>query len=87
MVEHLRQEMTKLQQPLAIAIADRDRLNKSLSNYNKDQMGLRNAKARLQVLNAKEKNLKNDKVELEQKYLKVRKEKDDMQAKFEMVID
>lgn len=79
--------MTKLQQPLAIAIADRDRLNKSLSNYNKDQMGLRNAKARLQVLNAKEKNLKQDKVELEQKYLKVRKEKDDMQAKFEMVID
>jgi len=47
--------MKKLKEPLAIAIADRDRLQKNLSNFSKDKMALRNAKARLQVLKNKEK--------------------------------
>jgi growth arrest-specific protein 8 len=47
MVEHLKEQMKKLKEPLAKAISDRDRLQKQLSNFSKDKMALRNAKARL----------------------------------------
>lgn len=50
-------------------------------------MALRNARARLEVLKAKEKQCKQDKAELEEKFIKVEKEKNDMQQKFEIVID
>lgn len=50
-------------------------------------MALRNAKARLEVLKAKEKQIKKDKIDLENQFISVEKEKRDMQAKFELVID
>lgn len=86
-VEDLRNEMDKLKKPLIEATERRDKLQKYLLNFGKNKMALRNAKARLQVLRNKEKQVKQDKVELEEKFLKVDKEKRDMQAKFEMVID
>lgn len=50
-------------------------------------MALRNAQARLQVLKNKEKEVKNEKADLEADFIKLEKEKKDMQAKFEMAID
>jgi len=87
MVEHLKEQMKQLQEPLAKAILERDKLNKNLSNFSKDRMALRNAKARLQVLKNKEKQCKSDKAELEQKFMVAEKEKQDMQGKFELAID
>lgn len=86
-VDDLRQEMEKLKKPLHEASERRDKLTKYLTNFGKNKMALRNAIARLQVLKSKEKTVKADKAELEEKFLKVEKEKKDMQAKFEMVID
>lgn len=54
-VEILRKEMTKLKEPLAKKVAERERYEKQLSNFKKDVMALRNAKARLEVLKSKEK--------------------------------
>ena len=50
-------------------------------------MALRNAKARLQVLKNKEKECKSDRLELEEKFLMVEKEKKDMYNKFEVAIE
>jgi len=58
-----------------------------LATYDKDVMALRNAKARLQVLKKKVKDIKNERKELEEKFLKVEKEKEDMYKKFEMAIE
>ena len=71
MVEHLRQEMTKLKEPLAEKVAERERYQKQLANFKKDVMALRNAKARLEVLKTKEIKCKADKAELEDKFIKV----------------
>jgi uncharacterized coiled-coil DUF342 family protein len=48
---------------------ERDSLRKNLSTFDKDLMSLRNAKARLQVLKNKEKECKQDRAELEEKFL------------------
>lgn len=50
--------MEELKRPLQKALKDRDILQKQLSNFKKDVMALRNAKARLQVLKNKEKECK-----------------------------
>lgn len=50
-------------------------------------MGLRNAKARLQVLKNKEKQCKQDRAELEEKFVRVEKEKNDMYRKFEVAVE
>ena len=86
-VEHLKGEMEKLKRPLANAITERDSLQKQLANYNKNVMAIRNAKARLQVLKNKEVEVKQNRATLEEKFIQVQKEKDDMQAKFEIAID
>jgi vacuolar-type H+-ATPase subunit D/Vma8 len=50
-------------------------------------MALRNAKGALQVLKNKEKELKQNREELEVKFIQVEKEKKDMYDKFELAID
>ena len=50
-------------------------------------MALRNAKARLQVLKSKEKEVKQNKTDLEKEFIQIEKEKKDMQVKFELAID
>ena len=50
-------------------------------------MALRNAKARLQVLNKKVKDIRAERKQLEEKFLKVEKEKEDMYKKFEIAIE
>ena len=50
-------------------------------------MGLRNAKARLAVLKQKEKQVKQDRADLEEKFVRVEKEKNDMYGKFEIAVD
>ena len=59
----------ELKRPLAHAITERDSLRKNLSTFDKDEMSLRNAKARLQVLKKKELDLKTNRAELEEKFL------------------
>lgn len=68
-VEHLKLTMEELERPLAKAILERDSLQKQLSNFGKNVMAIRNAKARLQVLKNKEKEVKNDRAELEEKFI------------------
>ena len=46
-IETLKAEMLKLKEPLTKAISMRDTLRKQLATFDKDQMALRNAKARL----------------------------------------
>jgi peptidoglycan hydrolase CwlO-like protein len=58
-----------------------------LATYDKDVMALRNAKARLLVLKKKVKEIKQERKELEEKFLKVEKEKQDMYTKFEIAIE
>jgi uncharacterized coiled-coil DUF342 family protein len=79
--------MIELKIPLANAITERDSLQKQLANYKKAVMALRNAKGQLQVLKNKEKECKQDRADLEDKFLQVEKEKKDMYGKFEIAID
>jgi len=85
-VDHLKQKMEELQRPLAKAQQNRDILKKQLATYDKDVMALRNAKARLLVLKKKVKDIKTERKELEEKFLKVEKEKEDRYYKFEIAI-
>lgn len=50
-------------------------------------MALNNARARLQVLKQKVKDIEQERKDLEEKFLKVQKEKEDMYRKFEIAID
>lgn len=72
--------------PLANCMQDRDNLKKALATFDKDCMALRNAKARLEVLKHKVKEIKDQRKELEEKFLKVDREKQDMTRKFEIAI-
>jgi len=74
-VDHLKLKMEELKVPLANCMQDRDNLKKALATYDKDCMALRNAKARLEVLKLKVKEIKDQRKELEEKFLKVEKEK------------
>ena len=86
-VEHLEQKMEELKKPLQQAVRSRDNLKKQLFNFNKDVMALRNAKARLQVLINKEKECKQNRAELEEKFIQIEKEKSDINNKFELAIE
>ena len=86
-VDQLRLKMEELQKPLAKAKHNRDILKKQLATYDKDEMALRNAKARLKVLKKRVKDIKSDRKELEQKFIKVEKEKEDMYRKYEIAIE
>ena len=79
--------MEELQKPLAKAKHNRDILKKQLATYDKDEMALRNAKARLKVLKKRVKDIKTERKELEEKFIKVEKEKDDMYKKYEIAIE
>jgi chromosome segregation ATPase len=86
-VDQLKQKMEELERPLAKARHNRDILKKQLATFDKDVMALRNAKARLQVLKKRVKDIKVERKELEEKFLKVEKEKEDMYRKYEMAIE
>jgi chromosome segregation ATPase len=85
-VDHLKLKMEELKVPLANCLQDRDNLKKSLATFDKDVMALTNAKARLEVLKQKVKEIKDQRKELEEKFLKVEREKKDMYRKFEVAI-
>lgn len=85
-VDHLKGTMDDLKVPLANCLQERDNLKKSLVTYDKDCMALRNAKARYQVLKQKVTEFKDKRKDLEEKFLKVEREKQDMYKKFEIAI-
>jgi chromosome segregation ATPase len=74
-VDHLKLKMEELKVPLANCMQDRDNLKRALATYDKDCMALRNAKARLEVLRKKVTEIKDQRKELEEKFLKVDREK------------
>jgi predicted nuclease with TOPRIM domain len=61
-------------------------LRRELATYDKDCMALRNAKARLEVLKHKVKEIKDERKDLEEKFLRIEHEKRDMHKKFEVAI-
>ena len=65
----------------------KEQLENNLQNFPKAKMALRNAKAQLHILKSQEKTLISDKEDLEKKFDKVTKEKDDMYAKFELAVE
>jgi len=79
--------MEEFEKPLIKARHNRDILRKQLATFDKDKMALRNAKARLLVLKKKVKDIKTERKELEEKFLKVEKEKEDMYRKYEVAIE
>ena len=85
-VDHHKKTMEKLKVPLSACLQERDKLRKELATYDKDCMALRNAKARLEVLKLKVREIKDQRKELEEKFLKVEREKQDMYKKFEVAI-
>ena len=80
-------KMEEFERPLAKARHQREILRKQLATFDKDVMALRNAKARLLVLKKKVKDIKTERKELEEKFLKVEKEKEDMYRKYEIAIE
>lgn len=57
--------------PLAQAKQKRDKLKKDLATFDKDEMALRNAKARLLVLKKTVKEMRSEKIEMDAKYEKL----------------
>ncbi len=86
-VDRLKVKMEEFEKPLIKARHNRDILRKQLATFDKDKMALRNAKARLLVLKKKVKDIKTERKELEEKFLKVEKEKEDMYRKYEVAIE
>ena len=87
MVDNLKAEKEGLERPLAAAQNERDSLWKQLENFDKDCMGLRNAKGALQVLINRARDLKEKREELEEQFQKAEKDKKDMYTKIEVAID
>ena len=85
-VDGLKRDNEDLQVPLAQSKQKRDKLKKDLATFDKDEMALRNAKARLQVLKKTVKEMRTEKIEMDAKYQKLQKECDDMYKKFELAI-
>ena len=84
MLEHQKKDFKLLLTP---ELKTQEENERSLTNFPKAKMALRNAKAQLHILKSQEKKLITDKEELEKKFEKVSKEKDDMYGKFEIAVE
>ncbi|KAJ3116589.1 Dynein regulatory complex subunit 4 [Phlyctochytrium bullatum] len=77
-------ENKRLSEPLQEALAECDQLKKELQHYEKDKLSLKNAKARLRVLEEKHKELLWEHELLEQRYVQMEKERNEL---FENFVD
>ncbi|XP_074056764.1 dynein regulatory complex subunit 4 isoform X2 [Macrotis lagotis] len=91
--DHLEKEMAevmlqnkRLADPLQKAREELLELQRKLVNYEKDKNALASAKARLKVTEKELKDLQWEHEVLEQRFIKVQKERDDLYAKFEKAI-
>eukprot|EP00743_Colponemidia_sp_Colp-15_P002696 GILK01002921.1.p1 GENE.GILK01002921.1~~GILK01002921.1.p1 ORF type:complete len:476 (-),score=159.29 GILK01002921.1:60-1487(-) len=80
------QENKRLSEPLHKAEQERKQLQAHLANYKKDKMSLKNARARMLVLDDRLQSLKAEHAMLEQKYKKVQEERDELYSRFETSI-
>jgi len=87
MIKKLMEQNALLVEPKMRAEEEVKKLNKELSSYPKDKMSLKNAKARLKVLKENYVKLNQEVEDLNTKYKKVDKEKNDMYSKFENAIE
>ena len=79
--------MEELKIPLSEARKDRDNLRKKLQTFDKNKMALTNAKARLTLLRKQVEETRESRIELDKKFEKLEKEKQDMYTKFELAIE
>jgi len=86
-IDTLKDRMEELKVPLSNARKDRDNLKKKLQTYDKNKMALTNARARLDVLRKKVEETRESRIELDKKFEKVEKEKQDMYHKYELAIE
>ena len=86
-IDFLKAQNGQLEQPLMLIKNQRNTLKKQLATYEKDQMSLRNAKAQFKVLKKKVHDFQVMKKELDEKMEKIKREKNDMYAKFEVAVD
>lgn len=82
----LKQNVTKLQEPLLNQKTKADQLRKIVVHMSNYIMSYRNAKGSLKELEARMVNIKAEKAKLDDKYKKVEQEKNDMYKKFEIAI-
>ncbi|KAJ3083031.1 Dynein regulatory complex subunit 4, partial [Quaeritorhiza haematococci] len=75
-------ENKRLSEPLQAALAECDSLKRELQHYEKDKMSLHNAKARLKVLEEKHKQLSWEHEVMEQRFMQVQKERDELYENF-----
>ena len=71
-----------MSEPLQTALAEGEVLKRELNHYEKDKLTLRNAKARLKVLEEKHKQSTWEQEILEQRFAQVQKERDELYEQF-----
>lgn len=80
------QENKRLSEPLKVAVAEVESLKAGLKDAEKDKLSLRNARARLRVMETQIRSLEAEHDELESKYAAVDKERADLYESFEATI-
>jgi hypothetical protein len=80
------QENKRLSEPLTKALKEVELLRQQLANYEKDKQSLQQTKARLLNAEKQVKNLEWENEVLQQRFLKVQTERDELYEKFEMSI-
>ncbi|XP_066541477.1 dynein regulatory complex subunit 4 [Hoplias malabaricus] len=80
------QQNKRLTEPLHKATAEVAELQKQLANYNKDKSSLAGAKARLKLADKEIKDLKWEREVLEQRFIKVQMERDELYQNFTKAI-
>lgn len=83
----LKKNVKAMMAPLTQSKAERDRLKKLVATFDKDVMGLNNARGSLRDLKNRTKRIKADRALLDEKYKKVEMEKNEMYRKFEVAIN
>mmetsp|Transcript_35382 Transcript_35382/g.25810 ORF Transcript_35382/g.25810 Transcript_35382/m.25810 type:complete len:108 (+) Transcript_35382:826-1149(+) len=86
MCEHLRKECDKMKIPLQTEQEKLEVLKRGLKTFDKDRMAKTNAEGRFRDLKDRVKDIQEKRRELDEKFLSVEKEKDEMYKKFELTI-
>ena len=76
------QENKRLSEPLAVAVKEVEHLRHELKDYEKDKLSLKNAKARLLLLDDKDRLLRREHAALEEKFGSVETERDELRQAF-----
>jgi len=85
-IENLTTEMQTFKEPLTQAKNEAEHLKKSVASFDKDKMGLTNAKGCLKDLREKNSKIEDARKELDKKFKRVENEKESMYVKFEIAI-